>query len=129
MAADAFQEDEARGPGGRPSKYEERYCEEVMAFMGQGFSLTAFAGEIGVARSTINEWMGAHPEFSEAVKIGQAKRTGRLERTLLAGETGPKVTAHIFALKNADPEGWKDKQEVEHSGGVTVVAHDLDERI
>jgi hypothetical protein len=52
-----------------------------------------------------------------------------LEKTLIAGETGPKVTGHIFALKNADPDGWKDKQEVEHSGGVTVRADDLDERL
>lgn len=103
-------------PVGRPSKYEERFCGELLEFMGLGFSLTAFAGEIGVARSTINEWMGEHPEFSEAVKIGQAKRTRNLEGTLLQGETGPKVTAHIFALKNADPEGWRDKVDNEHTG-------------
>jgi hypothetical protein len=42
--------------------------------MGQGFSLTAFAGSISVARSTINEWMAANPEFSEAARVGQAKR-------------------------------------------------------
>lgn len=114
---------------GRPTKYEPRFCDELIAFMGQGYSLTAFAGSIDVARSTINEWMGANPEFSEAARVGQAKRTMALEKTLIAGETGPKVASHIFALKNADPEGWKDKQEVEHSGGVTVKADALDERI
>jgi transposase len=107
--------DEARGRG-RPSKYEPRFCEELIEFMGRGYSLTAFAGEIGVARSTINEWMAEHPEFSEATRVGQAKRTRALETTLLAGESGPKVTGHIFALKNADPEGWKDKVQAEHSG-------------
>jgi transcriptional regulator with XRE-family HTH domain len=116
-------------PAGRPTKYEPRFCDELIKFMGKGYSLTAFAGKIGVARSTINEWMSANPEFSEATRVGQAKRTMALETTLLAGETGPKVTGHMFALKNADPEGWRDKQEVEHSGGVTVVAQPLDERI
>lgn len=101
---------------GRPSAYEPRFCEEVITFMGEGYSLTAFAGHIGVARSTINVWIGEHREFSEAVRIGQAKRTMALEKTLLKGDTGPKVTAHIFALKNADPEGWRDKQEVELGG-------------
>lgn len=105
---------------GRPSKYDSAYCDQVIDFMARGYSLTAFAGEITVARSTINEWMAAHPAFSEAVKIAQAKRTRGLETTLLAGETGPKVTAHIFALKNADPEGWRDKQEIEHSGGMDL---------
>lgn len=102
-------------PAGRPTKYEERFCEECIAFMGQGYSLTAFAGSIGVARSTINEWMAAHPEFSEATRVGQAKRTMKLEEGLIKGESGPKVQGHIFALKNADPEGWKDKQEIDHS--------------
>jgi hypothetical protein len=107
---------------GRPSKYEPDFCEKVIDFMGQGYSLTAFAGEIGVARSTINEWMGQHAEFSEAVKIGQAKRTGCLERGLLEGEVGPKVTARIFALKNAAPEEWRDKVEQELSGGLKLEA-------
>lgn len=110
---------------GRPSKYDPAFCDELLEFMGQGYSLTAFAGHISVARSTINEWMAAHPEFSEAVKIGQAKRTLKLEQGLLSGDSGPKVTSHIFALKNADPEGWRDKQEVEHSGGVSVTRVEL----
>jgi len=103
---------------GRPTKFQEAYCNEVIATMGTGLSLTAFAGEIGVARSTINVWMAEYPQFSEAVKIGTAKRVAYLERRLLDGEIGPRVTSHIFALKNADPEEWKDKREVEHSGGI-----------
>lgn len=84
--------------------------------MGTGLSLTAFAGDIGVARSTINEWIDNHPEFSEAVKIGKAKRTAFLERGMLGADTGPAVTARIFALKNADPDEWREKREVEHFG-------------
>lgn len=106
----------------RPTKYDPEYCDNVIAVMGEGLSLTAFAGSIGVARSTINEWMGANPEFSEAVKVGQAKRVTYLERTMLDGEAGPKITARIFALKNADPEEWRDKREVEHSGSVDVAS-------
>lgn len=88
--------------------------------MGEGLSLTAFAGVIGVARSTINVWMAEYPQFSEAVKIGTAKRVHYLERRLLDGEIGPRVTSHIFALKNADPDEWKDKREVAHSGSVEM---------
>lgn len=108
--------------GGRPTKYEPEFAERCIEFMGLGYSLTAFAGAIGVSRSTINEWMAANPEFSEATKVGQAARTKNLEATLLAGETGPKVTGHIFALKNADPDGWKDKQHVEGPpGGLKII--------
>ena len=101
---------------GRPTKYTEAECDRVLAVMETGLSLTAFAGSIGVARSTINVWMAEHPEFSEAVKIGKAMRVNYLERRLLDGEFGPRVTSHIFALKNADPEEWSDKQQREHSG-------------
>lgn len=107
-------------PEGRPSKYDPSYCDKIVEFMGLGYSKTAFAGDIGVSRDTVLEWSKEHPEFSGAVKRAEAARTRALELTLIAGETGPKVTAHIFALKNASPEEWRDKQEIEHSGGVDV---------
>lgn len=100
----------------RPTKYDPAYCDEVIECMGRGLSLTAFAGEIEVARSTINVWMAEHPEFSEAVKVGTAKRVLYLEKRLIDGDTGPRVTSHIFALKNADPEEWRDKREHEVTG-------------
>lgn len=31
---------------------------------------------------------------------------------MLTAENGPQVTSRIFALKNADPEEWRDKTEV-----------------
>lgn len=106
--------------GGRPTDYKPEYCDEVIVAGQEGLSLTAFAGMIDVCRATINNWMAEHPEFLEATKRHQAKRTAYLERTLLSSEQGPKVTARIFALKNADPENWKDKQDVEHSGSLNV---------
>jgi hypothetical protein len=35
----------------------------------------------------------------------------------------------IFWLKNRKPAEWRDKQEVEHSGGVTVTATPLDQAL
>ena len=99
---------------GRPTKYKPAYCTEVINTMATGLSLTAFAGEIGVARSTINEWIDNVPEFSEAVRVAKAKRTLALERGMLSAENGPAVTARMFALKNADPEEWREKQHVQH---------------
>jgi hypothetical protein len=86
--------------------------------MATGLSLTAFAGEISVARSTINEWIDNQPEFSEAVRVGKAKRTAALEKGMLTAESGPAVTARMFALKNADPDEWREKTQVEHSGSI-----------
>lgn len=112
--------EEERRPIGRPTKYDPAYCDLVIADGKEGLSLTAFAGGIGVARSTINEWMAEHPDFSEAVKISQAARTRSLETQLLSSDQGPKVTARIFALKNAAPDEWREKVVQEHAGEVTV---------
>lgn len=101
---------------GRPSKYEPEYCGILIEAAREGLSLTAFAGMVEVARSTINEWMAAYPEFSEAVKRHASIRTLTLERGLLASDMGPRVTARIFALKNAAPDEWRDKQETALTG-------------
>lgn len=86
--------------------------------MGQGYSKTAFAGSIGVCLDTLLEWASIYPEFSLAVKEGQAARTGCLERGLLDGaQLGPQVTARIFALKNAAPDEWRDRREVTGADG------------
>ena len=103
-------------PAGRPSEYDPAYCEEVEAFMALGFSKMAAAGEIGVCYNTLKAWMEAHPEFLTAVKRGEAKRAVKLERDLMDAETGPKVTSRIFALKNAAPDEWRDKNITEHVG-------------
>lgn len=93
--------------------------------MGLGYSLTAFAGTIGVCRDTLHEWTREHPEFSDAVKVAKAKRTFTLETKLLNGEIGPHVTAAIFALKNAAPEEWREKHEIVTTN-TTKVEHSID---
>lgn len=100
---------------GRPSKYDPRFCEEVEDLMRQGFSKTAAAGAIGVDRDTFLNWAKEHPEFFGAVKRGEAARTHKLETDLLLAPDGPNVTSRIFALKNAAPDEWKDKQSVDHT--------------
>ena len=100
---------------GRPSSYDPAFCDEVESLMRQGFSKTAAAGAIGVSRDTLLEWTKVHADFSGAVKRGEAARTHKLETDLLLAPDGPNVTSRIFALKNAAPEEWKDKQSVDHT--------------
>jgi hypothetical protein len=102
-------------PPGRPTKYRPEYADLVMSYMGQGYSLTAFAGHIQVSRECVYEWERAIPEFSDAVKAARAMRVNHLEGGLLSGDAaGPQITARIFALKNAAPEEWRDRYETEN---------------
>lgn len=110
-------------PVGRPTKYVPAYCEAVVAHMVDGASLTSFAAEIDVARSTINEWMENYPEFSEATKRAKAKCAAWWEkqnRALATGGSG-NATSCIFGLKNMASDDWRDKVETESSGTITNV--------
>jgi transposase len=113
--------DPVEGPG-RPSKYDAAFCAAVIEHMSDGASLTSFAADIGVARSTINEWMGNYPEFSEAVNIAKAKCAAwwELQGRTLATAGGGNATLVIFGLKNMAGEDWRDKHDHEHSGTVQV---------
>lgn len=103
---------------GRPSSYNPDHCERVVEFLSDGYSLQAFAGEIGVSRSTVYKWMDEHEAFSDAVKIAQAKSALAWEKRLrslsLTGEGNP--TAIIFGLKNRASEEWRDVKATELTG-------------
>lgn len=106
----------------RPTKYDPAYCGEAIEFLADGYSIAAFAGKIGVTRSTVYEWIDQHPEFSDAIKIGQAKAVLWWEKVnrsfALTGEGN--ATAIVFGLKNRAADEWRDKVETEHSGSLTV---------
>lgn len=105
-----------KGPGGRPSSYKPEYCDTAIAFMEDGYSVTALAGHLRVARSTIYKWADEHPEFSDALNIGQSVAALWWEDRLRAVARGDEgnAAAAIFALKNRASDDWRDKQEVDH---------------
>lgn len=124
----------AKRPVGRPTKYEPRFCDEVVADMAEGYSLTAFAGRIGVSKSTLNEWMDAHPEFSDAVSCAKAARLRKWEGLGLdvaaKGSGGPgAATVIVFGLKNMGDDEWTDTTKQEVSGGLTVNISDGDSNL
>lgn len=99
---------------GRPTAYRPEYDELVIEFMGQGFTLTAFAGHIGVARDTVYQWVRAHASFSDALNRAHAANQLWWERKLQTSKTGGQVAASIFGLKNRASEDWKEVREVKH---------------
>lgn len=103
---------------GRPSLYKPAYCEELIQFLAEGYSITAFAGEIGVGRRTVFDWLEKHKEFAEAYEIAKPKAVLHWERAFKEFATSGKgnAAAFIFALKNRAGDDWNDKVVNEHTG-------------
>lgn len=103
---------------GRPSKYDPAHCEAVVDHMKEGASLTSFAAEIDVDRSTINEWMRAHPEFSQACARAKAKCAAwweKTNRTLASTGLGNQGACKL-GLTNMARDDWQEITRNEHSG-------------
>ena len=111
---------------GRPTDFTPELGEQILELMSSGLSLAASAAELGVHRQRVYEWEERHPEFADTVKLARAKRQLFLERRLLSAEVGPVVTSTIFALKNAGPDDWRDKHEVEATGQIVVIQKDAE---
>lgn len=109
--------DKPKLPVGRPSLYRPEYCQAVIEDMQEGYSLSAFAGLIGVCKATLNLWMGQFPEFLDAVSKGKAARLRKWEssglRVAEKGGAPGTATMIVFGLKNMGGDEWSDKQHIE----------------
>lgn len=105
---------------GRPSKYDPSYCDAIIEAGREGKSWTAFAADIGVARSTINEWIANYPQFSEAASRAKALAASWYEqqqrRLVTEGGSSAQATLIVFGMKNMGGDDWRDKTETAHTG-------------
>lgn len=108
-----------------------------------GLTNEQIAGNMGISRETLNQWRKRYPDISDALKKGKEVVDRQVENALLKRALGykyeeiktekteegkkvtvtvkevvPDTTAQIFWLKNRKPEQWRDKQQIEHSGGI-----------
>lgn len=104
---------------GRPSDYHPRFCEMVVEHCANGASLTSFAAEIDQSRSTIGNWMKAHPEFMEACARAKAKSAAWWEivnRRLAATGIGNQGAAKL-GLLNMGADDWEETTKIDHRSG------------
>lgn len=131
----------AKHPGGRPSKYNSVDLKQVEKLAKAGWTDLQMAEFFEVDVATWHRWKGKHEEFCNALKDWKEHADKRVERSLYERATGyscreekifnndgsamvvptvknypPDTTAAIFWLKNRQPEQWRDKQALEHSG-------------
>lgn len=131
---------------GRPTAYREEYAEQARKLCLLGYTDAEMASFFDVAESTINKWKIDYPVFSESIKRGKEVADGNVADRLFQRAMGyvapdvdikvienqivetplekhypPDTTAAIFWLKNRQKDKWRDKQEVEHTGEVSLI--------
>ena len=115
-----------------------------------GLTDVQIANNIGIDPATLYTWKNKYDKIDNALKRGKEVIDMEVENSLLKRALGyeyeevkqiiekdgngkerkkiektnktvlPDVTAMIFWLKNRKPKEWRDKQEYEHSGGLSI---------
>ena len=127
----------------KSSKYRPAFAFEAQELRAAGATEHEIAKAFDVAPNTIRAWVMRFPAFREAMALGYAAATGRVEESLFkraigyeapktkvflpAGATepvyasyqehvAPDVGAIKYWLGNRAPDLWRERQSIEHSG-------------
>lgn len=107
---------------GRPKKLAKIDLAEVEKLAALGLTDVEIAEWLGICRATLSTYKKEERGFLDTIKKGKQKADAKVVQSLYkrATESGD-TTAMIFWLKNRRTKDWRDKQEIEHSGGVKVL--------
>lgn len=84
---------------GRPTKYNRKYCQLLIAHMSQGKAFESFAATVNCGIRVLYEWRDLHPDFMQAYELGQAKSLEVWEALGMKGLTKPgSVSPSIWAF-------------------------------
>lgn len=75
-------EEKLKNNGGRPTKYEDIYCEQVYKLCLLGATDKEIANFFGIAESTLNLWKLNYSEFSESIKKGKIQADAEVAKSL-----------------------------------------------
>ena len=111
---------------GRPKKLENIDLAEVEKLAALGLTDEEISSWLNICRATLSNYKKDEKQFLDTIKRGKEKADANVVRSLYKRATeGNDTTAMIFWLKNRRAKDWREKQEIEHSGGVTVIQDDI----
>lgn len=105
-------------------KYKE-WLEPQNLLRVQGWAMDGLTDEqiahnMGIACKTLWEWKNKYSNLGNALKVSKEIADRQIENALFKAAKEGNITAQIFWLKNRKIKEWRDKQEVEHSGGIDI---------
>ena len=132
-------------PIGRPSKFKPEMAERARTMATAGAVDWEIAVALGISLTSLYTWKAQHPDFDKALQRGKDVADDVVEAALFRRATGyshdavkilqnageavvvpyvehvaPDTNAAKFWLLNRRPTKWRDRQEVEHSGSLTL---------
>jgi len=137
--------------GGAPTKYHERFNEEVFKLCLLGAIDKEIAEFFNIRESTLNNWKKKHLKFMESMRAGKTEADTEVAKSLYESAIGfeceeeiafkvkdgqhkekidkitikkqmpPDYRSISFWLRNRRPEQFREKVDVEHAGEVEIV--------
>ena len=137
---------------GRPTEYSTTCNEQVKKLCLLGAIDTQIADFFNVCAATIDTWKKEHPDFLGAIEEGKKVADNQVVKSLYKRANGyvaidtkfatfegeisdereydkhypPDTNACMFWLKNRDRDNWREKQDINHSGDLTITVEDTD---
>lgn len=110
---------------GRPTLYEEAFCDQLIEHMAQGYSFKSFAGVVGVSFATLDVWEAAHQEFLEAHTTGESLSRiwwEKVGHTGMVGKIGGfRENMWKYNIGNKWPKDFKERREVTGADGAPLM--------
>ena len=132
---------------GRLTDYKEEYADQAQKLCRLGATDAELADFFEVSTRTIYRWRNIHERFCQALRAGKEEADDRVQRSLYQRAVGyefdavkifmpagadapvyasyrehvpPEFGAMKMWLCNRRGDEWRDKQEIDHSGGVAL---------
>jgi len=105
----------------KDSQYQDKYCQMLVNHRNEGKSLASFGKVIGISWLTIRKWIEAHEDFREASEIADVVALDHWEELAydqVTGDIKGSSSVLLAMMKNNFPDFYKDKSEVDVTGGV-----------
>jgi transposase-like protein len=117
-------------PVGRPSLYDPKYCEEVIALGKIGKSVEAIGAILGVGTKTLYNWRDQHEDFLHALDMAKEFELQWWEDIaqthMIENKESDKINASIWSRSMAArfPKKYREqvKQEITGADGAPLLA-------
>ena len=94
------------------TKYRPHFCNKVIDLMAEGASKKELAIELGVSPWSVSDWEKRHPEFHQAIRIGEMLSEAWWMREGRRNIHNKEFNAVLFMMNMANRFGWTRRWDV-----------------